>query len=402
MRKLAVLGVAFLIASSSVPAKSIGTKFEDAMKKSAVIAVARIDGARPGQMGTTVNCVLEFTHVLKGDVKPGKHVVGWRAGYTPSVATGGEFVAFLDETMVWHYAAVPTVEGAEVAGSVLHLHGFYDYNAHYVDPSLLSVPLLETYLKKSTMTYAFRGELWFPVKGKGSWEASHILLEGTYNPFKGTSEVKGMPELKGLPAPTVSVRSWTFRDGIEIVYSRNRVLEITGRVESLDSKTGTFNVRFYATRPDFLSQKEFEAYAAAADSGDSHYRVKLRCEPKPGETKPKELTVRLGERGRVGAVVGWSEKEVRLSGSSGGAGTEEYYGEPDGGRELVIRFDRTNAPKGDDVATWTFQHRLLYDLYATELTGEVQVRDAKTKAILESRPFTATLEGVFHDSLRKK
>jgi hypothetical protein len=74
----------------------------------------------------------------------------------------------------------------------------------------------------------------------------------------------------------------------------------------------------------------------------------------------------------------------------------------DGGRELVVRFNRTKAPKGNDVIRWTFQEVLLYDLYATDLPGEIEVRDAKTRAVLESHPFTATLEGVFHDSVGKK
>jgi hypothetical protein len=89
-----------------------------------------------------------------------------------------------------------------------------------------------------------------------------------------------------LPAAKVSINSWVMRDAIQLEYSRDRLLEITGRVASLDAKTGRSTSAF-ATRPDFLSQKEFEAYAADADRGDSHYRVKLRCEAKPGEAKPK-------------------------------------------------------------------------------------------------------------------
>jgi hypothetical protein len=402
MRNVAALGVVLLIAAAAT-AKPVGSKFEDVLKKSAVIAVARFDGARPGQAGAAVNCVLEFTQILKGDVKPGKHVVAWRASYTPSVGPGVvEFVAFLDETMVWNYVAVPAEAGAAVAGSVLHLSGFYDYNAHFVTPSLVSLPLLETYIKKGTLVYRFRGAMWFPVRGKGNWEAGNILLEGTHDPFKQTSKIKGMPELKGLPAPKVSVSAWVERDTIHLESSRDRVLEVKGRVESLDGKTGTFNVRFYATRPDFLSQKEFEAFAADGDRGDSYHRVKVRCTGKPGEAKGRELTLRLGERGRVGSVTGWAETDTRLTGGSGGDAKQEFSGELDGGRELVFRFDRTKAPKGADVIRWTFQDVLLYDLHATDLPGEIEVRDAKTKAVLESHPFSATLEGVFHDSLGKK
>lgn len=402
MRQLILATVLVLTTTMPAAAKPIFTKFEDAIRKSSVIVVARFDGARPGQGGAAKNCVLEFTRVLKGEVTPGNHVVTWRDSYVPSLGNRvTEFIAFLDDELVWHYAAVPATGYGEVADQPLHMVGFYNFNAHFISVSLLSLPLLESYLKTGKMTYSFRGPLWFPVPGQAKWEASRIVLEGSHDPFGNQSSLRRLPPLVGLTDGKVSLGSWHIREGIEIAYSRNRPLEIHGKVESLDAKTGTFVTRFNVVRPDVLSQKEFEAYVANADRGDSHYRVKLRC-PAVGKEPEKTLVMRLGERGRTGSVTGWGEREVRFDSSSSSDLMFEARGDLDAERELVVRLDIRKAPRGDGIITWSFQNSLLYDLNVMELEGVVEVRNKLTQDVLQTRPLTASLEGVYYETLKKK
>jgi hypothetical protein len=161
-------------------------------------------------------------------------------------------------------------------------------------------------------------------------------------------------------------------------------------------------MEFVVMQPHVLSQKEFEAYAADATRGGSSYRVKLTCADAVGEQKTKELTLRLGESGHVGTIIGWTAKEKRLSGSNSNAGTLEIHGDLEDGKEIVVSFNLTKAPRGEGVIRWLFRSDLLYDLYATELPGVLVVREKATNKVLNSVDFAATLEGVFYDKLDPK
>lgn len=399
MRKLLVL-VVLLATAQAATAKSMYTKFTDAMEKSAIIAIARFDGARPGQVGALKSCVLEFTEVLKGDLKAGKHIVSWAEGYTPRVERSMvDFVAFLDKDLVWHYAAAPFGDNLNVAESPLRMHGFFDFNAHHVEPSLITVELLKTYAKKGTLEYSFRGPLCFPVKGKGTWEASKIVLDVTHDPIKKTSSVTGLPELKGLGKHEVTVSSLPFRDGVVIEFWGRRSLRLGGEAKSLDVKNGTFQVRFFAILPDILSQKEFEGYVADAEKGAASYRVKLTA---TGGDK-KTMTLHLNASGAIGRLSGWSASEVRFSSASWNKNAAELCSDrAEDGKEIVVRIDTSRVPRGAGRVYWTFQNTLLYDLYTGELPGVVEVRDRVSKKVSSSLELVAAFEGVSYEKASDK
>lgn len=402
MRKLLLLAVALFVGGASALAESIATKFEDALKKSDVIAVARFDGVRPGRAGAAKTAVLEFTKVIRGDVKPGKHVVSWPEGYTPRIEEGAsEFVAFLDRTLIWHYAAEPTNPDGTVADSPLRMGGFYDFNAHIVFPSLLSLSLLEEYVKTGKLVYSFRGPLCFPARGKGNWEASKVVLEGTCDPLRERVTIKGLPELKNLRAtPLARVGGWHSRPEIRLSFSSARPLEIAGGVTSLDVKTGVFGVKFFVAEPELLSRQDFEAYVADPEPGDlESYRVKLTGAT--GDEKAKVVTLRLGRRHRPEAVEGLdSEKWIWVSTTTTDDHLEIHWRAA--GKTLKVRFDVRPARGDPTLDGRAFQDGLLYFVHAADLPGTLEVIETAGSKIVKTLKFTATLDSLTHEKVSRK
>jgi hypothetical protein len=402
MRKLLLVALAFLVNVSPTPARSIWTKFEDALRKSDVIAVARFDGARPGQPAATKTAVLEFTKVLRGDVKPGKHVVSWPAGYTPRTGAGvSEFVVFLDRTFVWHYAAEPTLPDTAVADGPLRIGGFADDNTHEVFPSLLSLSLLEEYVKTGKLTYSFRGPICFPARGKGDWEPSKLVVEGTCEPLRERVTIKGLPELKNLRAtPKASMGGWQGRPDVRLSFSSARPLEIAGRVTSLDAKTGDFAVNFFVAEPELLSRQDFEAYAADPQRGDLEaYRVKLTAAA--GGAKPRVLTLGFGRRHRPETVEGvGSDKWVWASTEITDEHLEIRWRAE--GKTLRARFELRPARGHPNRDGRVFQDGLLYFVHAADLPGSLEVIETDRHKVVETMKFTATLEGLTHGKVSGK
>ena len=122
--------------------KPKGISFERMVERSEVIAVARFARAWKPEQGVH-KAELELTHIIKGDIKPGKYSVSFVD--QPGVGEGDrEFVAFFRKGLCWRFAATPLAKGAPVRNSVLHVDGFYDWNAYDVAPGLVTLDQIET------------------------------------------------------------------------------------------------------------------------------------------------------------------------------------------------------------------------------------------------------------------
>jgi hypothetical protein len=392
---LLVLGLLGMLAWSAgeVSAAPKLTAFKDVMAQSTTIAVARYVGDPPAR-GKAKVCALELLDVLKGDIQPGRLNVTFED--TPYVAADfPEFVAFLDKDCVWRFVAVPTAKGGKVAESVLELHGFYDRNAHHVTPGLVTRKLLETYIKDGTLVYLFRGPLYFPVKGEVSWKASPIEVEGGYDPLQKSGRVKGLPPMKGLPAVPAFEFLGETAPCVDLEYTgQNRRLHLKGDVAGLDRKNDAIRLKWYATAPDFLTQKDFESYLDDPAKVDAQYRVTLNFRPINDKEKPKVLTLNLGESGNTGRLEGWTDKPLAASGCSWTDKWIDYAFKLPTGEELVVHLDYLPRPAGAEVMTWTFQNGLLYRLHTGDLAGSLLFRQNKEDRLHGT--CTATLGGIFY------
>ena len=277
-------------------AKPKHATFEEMIEKSDTIVVARFLGEQPDKTKHTIQVAV--IQALKGDLKPGNHQFPYedRPHFDDK---GEEFVAFLDKDGVWRFmASALRIDEIRVDQGLLRLSGFYDKNAYLVTPGLITLDQLKTYLKEGSLVYRFRGDIYFPEPAKANWKPGSLVISGTYDAINEKVNVKGLPNLKGFPAqPDVFINHYG-DSNLELSYSRllYRPLELIGKVQGLDKKTGEMKVRFAVTTPDVLTQRAFEDYLADASRGTCYYKFKLACDPARDSIIPKIVFVTSGKR----------------------------------------------------------------------------------------------------------
>jgi hypothetical protein len=375
-------------------AKPKHTSFETMIEDSAAIVVARFLDDPPNHKliveKRTVQ--LEILHVLKGNFPFGKQAIAFDD--RPSFGNkGDEFVAFLDKNKVWRFMASP-LDGKKVDNALLKIEGFYDYNAHWVTPALVTVAQLKKYLKDKTLDYQFRGEVYFPQEGKAAWAPGSLTVSGSYDAVNKKALVMGLPELKGIagePEVIISSHGW-WREGVtfSLEYARNlvRPLTLVGKPRGVDPKTGELQLRFAVVAPEVLKEKTFEEYLADPECGPPYFKFKLACTPTKGNSFPKVVYLyerKFTERQwKATRLEGYGKTPLdATSSSSNGKKYELTLG------ELSMVFDIEAEPQHPAAFSWTFQAVLPYTIYRKgSAKGSIR-RNDQTLAT-----FTATLDAV--------
>src|SRR5437899_1933368 len=145
------------------------------MDRSDVVAVAHLDEkANLDDKKHRIDLVL--VRALKGNVKPGKYRVTF-ADLPRGGLANTDFVAFFRKGLCWRFVAYPTVPGGKLAESVLQVEGFCDSNAYIVDPGLVTLDHIETFLQGGGPIYRFRDPLYFPKRGHDSWRPGSLELD---------------------------------------------------------------------------------------------------------------------------------------------------------------------------------------------------------------------------------
>jgi len=246
-----VLAVVLCLTSEPAWAKPKSTTFEKLIEGSVTIAVAKFADAGPDRNKLVVN--LDFLRILKGDMKPGKHRIAFEDH--PWFANKGDvFVVFLDADKIWRFVAHP-LNGKKLEEDLLQLDGFYDYNAYYVNPALVTLDQLQSYLKDKKLAYRFRGQVYFPDAKQAAWKAGSLTIKGTYDAVTNVGKVEGLPESKGFVGqPKVYMVHGRHgeRPRFDLEYSRanNRLLTLMGKADGVDPKTGDILVRFAVLAPE--------------------------------------------------------------------------------------------------------------------------------------------------------
>jgi hypothetical protein len=391
-------------------AKPKQTTFENMMKQSPTIAVAKLLEDPDRANGTTT---LEISQLLKGTLKPGKHKVSFED--YPNVSKDTELVVFLDDKLVWRFVASTLGRKKSVDKAVLAVRGFYDTNAHFVTPGLVTLEQLKKYIKDGSLVYRFRGAIYFPQPGKTDWKAGSLSLSGSYDMTNKKVAVKGLPQLEGFPAqPEVNIQAESLSEEgkITLTYERNlqRQLEILGNVESLDGESGELLVQFAVTHPEVLTESAFKEYLGDAQKGGFFATFKLSCVPKQEKEEKRVLSLTLGKWTEKDwdsiQLAGWEKDSLTIlavtyHGPDQDYGAHNYVGESpfpkvvdeelarkDGilrmaaktrsGDSVLLAFDMGGALQPKGPFTWVFQNEVRLALYTRRIRGTVLVSDGKT------------------------
>ncbi len=377
-------------------AEPIATTFQDAVSKSEWIVVAKL----PEKVNAESHKIkLDVVRTLKGKLALGVQEVKFE-----DIPEGGpgEFLAFLDKARVWRFVAVP-LHAKTVDRQVLAMRGFYDFNAHWVFPGLLTVAQLQTYLKNGSLVYRFSGPVYFPQPGKLPWKPGTLQITGRYDAIKEKATVTGLPDLKGFPAqPEVLIQDTWNDTHIGLTYSRgnDRPLHLIGKVEGLDPQSGVMRTRFAVSAPEVLTEKSLRDYLADARRSPCSYTFRLTGAPTKEHPKGRVFTLTLGnESGAIGQIAGWGKKPLTITGTSfqsptersGSASAElpknvakdlvakdwvlQMTAPTDSGEYLILSFDLGKSKPNPGGFHWPFQNKLLYTLYSSPVRGTLQLHD---------------------------
>ena len=369
------------------------------VEDSEVIAVAHFVGQwDPAQKDHHVD--LDLTRIVKGSLKPGKYQVGYehipwvRKDHTEFVA----FLGFLGTERCWRYAGVPISKENRINEGVVYFGGFDQKHCCIVTPNLATLDQINGFIKNRTLTYTIQGPLYFPRQGQPNWEPSELHVEVFYDALTGKAKVQGLPKLRGFPAcPEVFINS--FFGFVRVTYSDDREapLELQGRMQSVEPKTGVMQAKFVVVRPDVLSRQAFEEYASDPYKGRSFYTVKLACRPF-GVEKARCVTItRREELGELDLLEGWTEESLLPATfcrwTRDGRATIRLAS----GEKLTFEFDSGDVEGGPDVFGWLSQDDLLYRLLKGDISGHILLTTADGERELTT--FTATLGEVSYAQL---
>ena len=273
------------------------------MKISPTIAVARLLEISDPKDAIDGKATVEVSRVVKGTMKPGKCTIPFEKDGTP-ISTGNDIVIFLDEKRVWRFVAEPVDNKLSMDKTMLKLRGFFAFNAHIVDPDLITFEQLKRYIKDGSLVYHFRGTIYFPQRGQTDWKASSISISGSYDSVKNKATVKGMP----LCEDSLEQLSVTIGDRFEgadicLCFSvkPGRGLKLCGWVESVDAESGAMVLRLVATAPEVLTEDLFRAYLGNSENEEGFpAKFKISCVPGQEKLEKRILTLTLGKDSRIG------------------------------------------------------------------------------------------------------
>jgi hypothetical protein len=437
-RAFLLVGLLCIFVSDTVSAHPGHSTFQDMIKNSPTIVVAKSLGEEPDKKQHTVQ--VEVIQLLKGDLKPGKQRVSFE-DYPYFGDKGAQFIAFLDKDRVWRFVALPSNREKRVDQGVLTLSGFCDYNAYWVTPGLVTLDQLKKYLKDGSLFYRFRGAVYFPQLGKTDWKAGSLVISGAYDAIKEKADVGGLPNLKGFPdPPSVDIHSsgipglskmrldllYRVRGDLD-VQPRNRPLDIFGNVQGIDSKTGEMKVRFAVSYPEILTQQAFEEYLAEASKGGCYSRFKLTCVPTKDSAIPKVIFLTIQKYAEVPwklEGLGKSPLVLRISYCSPNHLFASFpsadYAPPqtmvdeesktdsilrinvktESGDFLTVGFQLGDLKNDENSISWREKNEFLYRLYSREVKGTITLHDGKTARTVAT--FTTSFDGAGRERIETK
>lgn len=214
----------------------------------------------------TVDATLRGTApaVLAVDESPDGHVT----------VDGERVVAFVDAKNRLRWVG-RKIAGPDLEHGVLQLSGFFDFNAHLVRPSMMTLPQLKGYLATGNLHTNVAATIAFP-DGHGGLRPSTRHLGLDWDPFTRVGTISGFtPDCLSLN--TVFGMEW---GKIELVFTDtchygtlSRELTLEGEPTGVDA-SGAITADLVPTRP-LLAENEFDPFVTDGHVSDVHRVVRV-------------------------------------------------------------------------------------------------------------------------------
>lgn len=257
---LVVLGVVTLAPlARSAP---MFTDFATIRSSAALVVLGTVHQAL-GPNGTALVTV-DVDKVLRGSTPLGKMSV--KESPDGHITINDErVVAFIDGNGALRWVG-KLLAGPSLEAGVIHLEGFFDFNAHIVRPGVVTLPELKSLLATGQLAQTFDATLAFR-DGHGGFARSSRTLTVRYAPFSRSLQVIGQTPACLAPSslfgPEWGRFELSFGDTCpsSAPHARYRRLDLEGTFTGVDAATGHIQVQLAPTRP-LLTESEYATFAA--------------------------------------------------------------------------------------------------------------------------------------------
>lgn len=267
-RLLAILAALAVLATA--PAARSAPMYTDfpTLRAKATLVVLGTVRTTVGPNNTSVITV-DVDHVIRGSARLGPMVV--KESPDGHVFLNNErVVAFIDSGALRWVGQLAA--GASLETGVIRLAGFFDFNAHIVQPGIVTLAQLRSALATGVLDQSFDATLAFR-DGHGGFARSSRTLGVEYAPFTRALHVTGAT-FACLQASALSGFDWGsfelhFYDTCPSAAANapSRELTLEGKYTGVDARTGHIQVELVPTRP-FLTEAQFATYVADGKIAD--------------------------------------------------------------------------------------------------------------------------------------
>ncbi len=212
----------------------------------------------------TPSITLDVEKVVRGTAAPGPLAVKESPDGHVFVDSA-RVLAFVDQNGALRWIG-KLVAGPSLETGVIQLQGFFDFNAHVVNPGLMTLAELKTYLATGQLDQTFDATLAFR-DGRGGLARSSRTLTVQYSPATRALHVSGTTPAC-LTANALFGLEW---GNFELRFTDNcpsqapnapyRSLDLDGKFTGVDATSGHIQVEIAPTRP-FLTESEYATFAA--------------------------------------------------------------------------------------------------------------------------------------------
>lgn len=259
--------LSFWFFPSAAEAKPMTSNLSDILARSPTIVIATYQPP-PAGSEEKHHSLLQIERTIRGSVRS-KDLIVYSHGGSPEMGAPIRLVAFLTAQDGWVAFARP-LAGPSLEEGVLHLEGFYDFNAHYINPGLMTLEQLEALALNGTpLTWTFRGKLLLPSPAGLVPSTIEIVATAPQN------LVSGMPPMAGFAAPDVSVPMSGRTIYLDWDHTKGRQLILTGRLVG-KLPDGSIAVEFEMSRPHILDEQSFRQFLATPTRGSHSYVMEIQ------------------------------------------------------------------------------------------------------------------------------
>jgi hypothetical protein len=248
-------------------AEPLLSTLDDVVTKSPDVVIATYEGpvdAKADLSPSKLHVQLALRGKLSGEI-----VAGIGGGH-PHVKIGTRVVAFLGPHQEWSYVG-EALDGMSL-DDAMTVSGFYDFNAHVVTPSVLTLDQLRDKLAGRRITWRFEGEL-VALADDGSKIVPTPWTIVAELPERGTATVGGLPTIKNLPAPSISIGGWDPIVSLVWRTSWPRPLVIRGAL--VGRRGDTLLARFHVEQPDLLRVRDITKYLDDPNTSHAVFRMRI-------------------------------------------------------------------------------------------------------------------------------